>query len=182
MSRESFLRSVAQGKSFNTVVEVGVWRGGFSEQIIKICGPKEFYGVDPYELFPGMVSAPGPEYNTQADLDALSTNVATKLKKHGHTLIRKKSLDAVKDFSDLSVDLVYIDGDHTYEGCKADIHAWWPKVKSGGILMGDDYFEYKTGKGFDFGVIPAVNEFVAENTLHLDTDDSRTPQWCIVKP
>jgi hypothetical protein len=48
--------------------------------------------------------------------------------------------------------------------------------------MGDDYFEYKTGKGFDFGVIPAVNDFVAENNLNLKTDNSRTPQWCVQKP
>lgn len=182
MSRETFLRSVSEGKTMDTVVEIGVWRGGFSEQIIKICRPKEFYGVDPYELFPGMVSAPGPEYNTQSDLDALCTSVATKLKKLGHTLIRQRSLDAAKNFADLSIDMVYIDGDHTYEGCMADIQAWWPKVKSGGILMGDDYFEHKTGKGFDFGVIPAVDTFVAENNLTLETHNCRTPQWCIRKP
>lgn len=39
------------------------------------------------------------------------------------------------------VDFVYIDAAHDYESVKADIAAWWPKVKPGGILAGHDYCE-----------------------------------------
>lgn len=38
-----------------------------------------------------------------------------------------------------SVDLVFIDGDHSYEGCAGDIEAWLPNIKSGGILAIHDY-------------------------------------------
>lgn len=37
------------------------------------------------------------------------------------------------------VDLVFIDGDHSYEGCAGDIEAWLPNIKSGGILAIHDY-------------------------------------------
>lgn len=37
------------------------------------------------------------------------------------------------------VDLVFIDGDHSYEGAKGDIMAWLPNVKTGGILALHDY-------------------------------------------
>lgn len=37
------------------------------------------------------------------------------------------------------VHLVFIDGDHSYEGCKGDIEAWEPHVAEGGYLVLHDY-------------------------------------------
>jgi predicted O-methyltransferase YrrM len=37
------------------------------------------------------------------------------------------------------VDMVFIDGDHSYEGCKGDIETWLPRLKSGGLLLVHDY-------------------------------------------
>jgi hypothetical protein len=51
------------------------------------------------------------------------------------------------------VDLVFIDGAHDYENVKADIAAWTPHVKPGGILCGHDY-----GVSFLPGVKEAVDE------------------------
>ena len=37
-------------------------------------------------------------------------------------------------------DLIFLDGDHSYEGCKRDIEKWWPRVKNKtGILAGHDF-------------------------------------------
>lgn len=49
------------------------------------------------------------------------------------------------------VDLVFLDADHRYEAVKADIAAWWPHVRTGGLLIGHDYH---LG-----GVRQAVDEF-----------------------
>jgi len=62
---------------------------------------------------------------------------------------RKPSVEAAKDFEEESLDLVFIDGDHTLAGCLADIDAWWPKLKRGGVMLGHDYCP-------KYGVIEAV--------------------------
>lgn len=51
------------------------------------------------------------------------------------------------------VDLVYIDGDHSYEGCKRDLELYGPKARK--IICGDDYV-VRDG----FGVIEAVTEML----------------------
>lgn len=60
-----------------------------------------------------------------------------------------------------TVDLVYIDGDHNYEGCKRDIELYRDKARV--ILCGDDYSERKDLDGSRcFGVILAVNELLPD--------------------
>ena len=70
------------------------------------------------------------------------------------TIIRKPSLQAVEYIEDNSLDFVFIDADHSYEGCKADIQAWLPKLKPGGLLSGHDYDHPELP-----GVKQAVDEF-----------------------
>ena len=46
------------------------------------------------------------------------------------------------------VDLVFIDGDHSYNGCKGDILAWLPNIKTDGIMAVHDFGKrevYKNG-------------------------------------
>ena len=39
------------------------------------------------------------------------------------------------------IDLLFVDGDHSYEGCKADLENWFPNLVPGGhIVMHDGYF------------------------------------------
>jgi hypothetical protein len=61
-------------------------------------------------------------------------------------MVRAPSVQVAGAIVGSPFDFVFIDADHTYEGCRADILAWGPKVKSGGLLCGHDY---------DFGVEPA---------------------------
>ena len=53
---------------------------------------------------------------------------------------------------------VYLDAEHWYESVRADIARWAPKVRSGGLVMGDDYGARGYWGG---GVTRAVDEFVA---------------------
>ena len=81
---------------------------------------------------------------------------------------RGYSFDVVKEFPDEYFDFIFIDADHTYEGCKGDILDWYPKVKKGGVLCGHDYVHRKvpTPKGtLVFGVVEAVDEWVVNNKI-----------------
>lgn len=88
-------------------------------------------------------------------------------------IYREYSFDAVKHFENNYFDLIYIDGDHSYEGCLRDITDWYPKVKKGRFLVGDDYrgdvmrVKFKEHIKIRFGVIQAVQEFAKKNNLQF---------------
>ena len=65
---------------------------------------------------------------------------------------------SAKYVADESVDLVFIDADHSEEWVRKDLTAWFPKVKQGGIVAGHDY-----GSHNHPGVKIAVDEFLAEH-------------------
>lgn len=54
---------------------------------------------------------------------------------------RMTSLEAAEQYADNSIDFIMIDGAHEYEAVKADILAFLPKMKNGGIMTGDDCWE-----------------------------------------
>lgn len=54
-------------------------------------------------------------------------------------LLQEPSTAAAKRFEAGSVDFVYIDARHDFASVLEDLRAWWPKVKAGGMLGGDDY-------------------------------------------
>ena len=58
-----------------------------------------------------------------------------------HLNVNSIQLDSAKastKFQDGSLDMVFIDGNHDADAVLKDIACWWPKVKVGGILAGDD--------------------------------------------
>jgi hypothetical protein len=77
-----------------------------------------------------------------------------------YTVIAGTTLEAARGLGDGPFfDLVYIDADHRYEAVKADIEAWLPKIKPGGILAGHDYSNDHPG------VRKAVNGFLLSARL-----------------
>lgn len=86
-------------------------------------------------------------------------------------VIRDSTSAAANGFKDGSLDFVFIDADHSYEGVKADIEAWYPKVKTGGYLCGHDY----NNPDFpSWGVEKAVSEFCQEKGLTADLGHNLT--------
>ncbi len=53
-------------------------------------------------------------------------------------LLRQTFDDAVSYFSDESIDLLHIDGLHTYEAVRHDFESWLPKLAPGAIVMFHD--------------------------------------------
>lgn len=52
--------------------------------------------------------------------------------------IQIPSISAAKLFQDGSLDFIWIDGDHSFPGVTEDIYAWYPKLRLGGWMGGDD--------------------------------------------
>lgn len=63
-------------------------------------------------------------------------------------LMRMLFQDAVLHFSDESIDLLHIDGLHTYDAVLDDFNSWFPKVRPGGIVLFHDIVARRS----DFGV------------------------------
>ena len=68
------------------------------------------------------------------------------------TLLRGLSCDMAKKFQG-RIDLLFIDADHSYEGCRSDIESWLPFVKNEGIVVFHDY-------GWAEGIRKAVKEII----------------------
>ncbi len=62
-------------------------------------------------------------------------------------LIRKTFDEAVGDFENKSIDILHIDGLHTYEAVKNDFEKWLPKMKEDGIILFHDIVVDRSGFG-----------------------------------
>lgn len=154
------------------IAEIGVHRGYFAVSILEHWPVRHYYGVDRW--------AKATEYHDPLSNDDHEANYReTQHNLRGHrarvTLIRGASLEvAATDRSIPLLDAVYIDGDHSYAACLADLEAWSSRLKPGGLLMGHDYTENAAAKEWGFGVIPAVHDFCLTQgwtISHLTNED-----------
>jgi hypothetical protein len=81
-------------------------------------------------------------------------------------VLRTPSVEAARTFKDGQFDLVFIDADHSEDQVRADIEAWLPKVKSGGILCGHDFCELSIAR--HPGVAKAVREKFGESIFVME--------------
>ena len=94
-------------------------------------------------------------------------------------VVRDYSVNAADKFDKGFFDFVYLDADHSFESTYADMVAWWPTVRAGGVLAGHDYVECELPNGVHFGVIEAVQRFIGEvgAKAHVDGETN----WFIAK-
>jgi hypothetical protein len=81
-------------------------------------------------------------------------------------IIRDWSAEAAMQIDDASLDCVFIDAEHTYEGVKRDIAIWLPKVRPGGWIGGHDYDNLPR--------FPGVRRAVDEAFDDIETDGDCT--------
>ncbi len=137
MSRRHLNWLFKNAKKMNSIVEVGSWKGRSTHALLSGCRGVVYAvdtfsyspdGKDPYKLF---------------------------LENVGHfknlKIYKMNSVGASKKFDDKSVDMVFIDGNHSYESVLADIEAWLPKTKK--LICGHDYDKKEYP-----GLVKAVNE------------------------
>jgi len=131
-----------------SLVEIGVAYGYHAEFLLDTVPKASYIGVDPYSAagWPdtGLIAESKRLFNetdNQRGLDRLYEAVAANLRKFGKraALIREKSAAAAARIPDQSIDLIYVDGDHSYEAVLQDLGLWWNKVNHRrGVICGDD--------------------------------------------
>lgn len=127
--RGEWLRRLIRKNQWTAGAELGVAEGRTLFHLLRTCPSLTMIGVDSF------VSQYTGEPNTRWRLI-----VEEEAKKYGDrlTLIEKPTVEAAALVQDNSLDFVFIDADHSYEGVKADIELWRPKVRPGGYLSGHD--------------------------------------------
>jgi Methyltransferase domain len=128
------------------VAEIGVYRGRSFLYLVASLDEKGkvpfAYAIDCWDQSDEASHRPGND-----ELEAfVSASMRLRLGRHIHVK-PKRSEQAAEEFTDASLDLVFIDAAHTYAGVRADIALWLPKVKPGGVLAGHDYSASFPGVG-----------------------------------
>jgi len=153
----------------STGVEIGVWRGDSSERFLLKAGHLHLvdaWSVEPYRDstehggFDGYLDrykrfGSGAEA-LQREYDGIYAAVCRRFQNFPVTIHRCTSAEFFASMVG-SVDWFYIDGDHSYEGCLADLEA---AHRHASLIFGDDY-------GNKPGVTKAVNEFCLDHLVRF---------------
>ncbi len=168
-------------------VEIGVWRGDSSVKFLRRASHlhlvdswsvipyqhnDEHGGYDAYlDRYARMVGSRNPN-DFQAYYDGVYRSVIERFQGQSVTIHRLSSDKFFAVFKQ-QVDWVYVDADHSFDGCLRDLENSLTIVKPGGTIFGDDY----TNKP---GVRRAVDEFVARN--HFEFENFHGTQYRIEVP
>lgn len=140
---------------FKIGAEVGVLDGEFSEKFCQANPKLKLFCIDPWEIIGDF-----DDYDSKT-LERSYATAKARLADYNCTIIKKTSMDAVKDFADGSLDFVYIDADHEFKAVVMDISEWIRKVRIGGIICGHDFIRYVDLKRTRCHVVDAVTGFTS---------------------
>ncbi len=119
-------------------VELGVSQGRFTMYLCATMHDMQMMAVDRWEEQPEHPSEGWVGWNHEGSYRKFSETCKAYFP--GRVAIhRMDSAAAASLVEDGSMDFVFIDADHSYEGCLKDIDAWLPKVRKGGLIAGHDY-------------------------------------------
>ena len=167
-----------------TAVEVGVDEGIFSEYLLQYWHGQRLISVDPWLEMP-----PDQYADTcnvpQASMEEKYESAGRRLAPFGDrsAVWRQTSIEAADRLARGSVDFVYLDARHSYEGVTEDLQAWFPLVRPGGLMAGHDYNDGVFVEGVH-GVRSAVDEFFGARAIpvrHTYTDVPTT-SWIAQVP
>lgn len=139
-------------------VEVGCWKGrSLSYLGVEIINSGKNIKVDAVDTF----TASGENDSTISGINTYSEfiNNIQPVISVVENIRQMKSEDASKLYLNESLEMVFIDGGHKYNEVMKDIECWWPKIKKGGMLCGDDYS--------DNWVVVAVDQFFGKNSVKV---------------
>lgn len=166
--------------------EIGVFAGEFSLRILAITRPAKLHLIDPWIVhsksatnerpasYPAGIaemSVPNIQY------EQVRSKLAGALAADVAEMHRAFSFEAATHFPRDYFDWIYIDASHDYDDVKRDLNDYYPKIKSGGWIAGDDYGRRGV---WQHGVKRAVEEFVASGMARMIV--ARRHQFLLRKP
>ncbi len=165
-----FLLHAARGR--RTIVEIGSYRGKSAAMLALGSAPAgHVTAIDPHIRAEGAGTTAycaDDEHAFRQTMDRLG--LAARV-----THIVKASADARPDWPDTPIDLLWIDGDHSYEAVRRDLEDWAPLVRPGGILAAHDYTHRE-------GVRRAWGEIVGGDAGWGPTRHVRSIAWTTRSP
>lgn len=157
-SRLSVLPLLPKG---GVVVEVGVALGDFSEHLIRECDAAHFIAIDNFQLhtLPLFWGHPREHWFGALTHGAFYRRRFDAMIRAGRvSVIERDSAPALESLADGSVDVLYLDAEHTYESVARELAIIKRKMKPDGTLILNDYVMHDaTGP---YGVVRAANEFM----------------------
>ena len=166
--REVLLSFLPRG---GVVAEIGTAQGEFAQAILDNAAPQRLHLIDPWEhqrdndYVRDLNNVETAEQN--ARFRGVLRRFADPIARKRVVVHRRYSIDAADGFEDGSFDFVYVDGNHSFDGVRADLAAYAPKIKPDGFLVGHDYTNNPSARSQGIGTIEAVNAFVAETDFDL---------------
>ena len=148
------LEELINKNNYTSFAEIGVWKGNTSRYLLNNCKLTSVTCVDNYKHNSDMMN-----HINKDMIEEVKSSVSDLMNNPKVRFIQEDSVKASESVKDNSIDLIYIDADHSYETVKKDIEAWLPKLKAGGMITGHDC-------GFQsLGVALAVTEKFKEIIL-----------------
>jgi hypothetical protein len=149
---------------FTRGAEIGVAEGHYSEVLCKsIPNLEELLLVDPWRRYDG-----NPWAHSQEHQDFSLSETRRKTAGYNVRIMQDYSMNAVREIPEGSLGFVYVDGHHAFDWVAQDLIEWSKRVRSGGIISGDDYYHFKKSWA---GVVEAVNAY---------TDAHRIAPWFLI--
>lgn len=160
--RRSALRALPRG---GTIAEIGVAVGDFTEALIDTLDPDHFDAFDIFDLHQGdMVGG----RSTQEVFDGLThRQFYEKRFAPPMDVFEGDSSTQLAQMPDQHYDVIYLDGDHRYEGILRDADVASNKIKPGGVLVFNDYimFDHHLGERYGASRQPVLRETWLEGPI-----------------
>lgn len=167
-----------QGVENPVGVEVGVYRGALSACVLRERKDLVWHMVDPWAP-----PAEGSSYAKSGDsvsmlneyeFEEVYKDAVQRVAFAGDRacVARGCSTDVAELIDDESIDLVFIDADHSDDGVRSDVLAWYPKVKAGGWIGGHDWRTPGKKNGYHVGpaVVDALEWIGVQPNIELGVD------------
>lgn len=119
------------------IVELGSWVGHSAKLMADAVAPMcdyEIFCVDHWKGGMAQQRHAAEQHDVREVWEANLASVRTHV-----TPVKGDTVEIGKTWTGGPIDILFIDADHSYEGCLADIEAWSKHVIPNGIIMGHDY-------------------------------------------